>query len=177
MPDQGSRRGAANVAIPLMVLSFGLIAGFLWWLSQNAEGTEPVIVEQPDATPTLDVSGATEVTATQLRLEAATFEGQRVLVSDVGVASSVGDQAFFLDLPQTPFLVRLGAELVAAGTLVPSGTVSVVGTLLAMNDSIVTDWSGSGSISDNDRLMVEFASHFIEAVRLTEAAGGAPPAP
>ena len=179
MRDQGSRRGAANLSIPLMVLAFGLIAGFLWWLSQNAESTEVVVDELPTSTPAPNAGGAaTDVTADQLRLEPATFTGQRVRVADVPVASAVGTQAFFLDLPQTPFLVKLSSELVARGEQVPTGAVTVVGTLTAMNDSIVGDWAGSGAISEGDRILVEFATHFIEANVVTPAGGASgPPAP
>ena len=94
-------------------------------------------------------------------------------VSNVTVASKVGEQAFFLDLPQTPFLVKLGPQLVAQGTQVPSGAVTVVGTLRAMNDSIIKDWVSGGSIPEADQILVEFATHFIEAIQVRPSAGGA----
>jgi len=176
MRDLGSRRGAANLSIPLMVLAFGLMAGFLWWLNQNAASSAVPVEEGPDTVVAPSAgAGATEVTAEQLRLEPGTFTGQLVRVSNVPVASAVGTQAFFLDLPQTPFLVKLpaGQQLPSSGS-----AVSVVGTLTATNDSIVNDWVGSGAISEGDRILVEFATHFIQARVVTPASGaGGTPTP
>lgn len=170
MRDLGSRRGAANLSIPLMILAFGLMAGFLWWLNQKAVPTEVALEEQADTATAVDLgANATEVSADQLRLQPGNFVDQLVKVSNVSVASSVGTQAFFLDLPQTPFLVKFSRDMVSAGAQVPTGGVTVVGTLKAMNDSIVGDWVGRGLISEGDRILVEFATHFIEAIQVTPA--------
>jgi len=174
MGDLGARRGAASLAVPLMLVSFLLIGLFLWWLSRNAESTEVAIEEQPDSAE-MAITEGTEVTAEQLRAGADQFAGQLVRIS-APVASAVGTQAFFLDLPQAPFLVKLDTTLVARGQALPTGNVTVVGTLRAMNDSIVSDWVGDGVIRPSDQPLVEFATHFIEASRV-QARGGASQSP
>jgi hypothetical protein len=168
MTDSASRRGAANFAPVLMILSFLLMAAFLAWLGMTSEGTEPVVVEEQ--APTVESMDSVEmaaapVTADELRLDPAGYVGQSVRI-EAPVASGVGPEAFFLDLPQSPFLVKMDSALVASGRRVPQGGVTVTGTVLAMNDSIVSDWAGKGVISESDRPLVEFATHFIEASRV-----------
>lgn len=171
----GSRRGAANLGLPLMVLTFLLLGGFMYWLYSTAEPTQPAVVEEVEEPQ--DTFVGTTVPAEELKTGAEAYEGQSVRLAGVEVSSTMGAQAFFVDLPAsqnlpaTPFLVR---ALPGAGTRVANGSsVTVSGTLMAMTDSIVADWVEARIISENDRLLVEFASHFIEAdqVETTEAAG------
>ena len=52
MPDNASRRGAADLGMPLMIVAFLVIGGFMWWLSGQAEAEraalEVVEAEAPD---------------------------------------------------------------------------------------------------------------------------------
>jgi hypothetical protein len=160
-----------------MLVTFVLMGGFLYWLYLNATPTpSPEMVEQ-DESPEVEVGpGAAVVDVTILETAAGQYEGQRVELPSVDVASPVGQEAFFVDLPRTPFLVKMGPEMVAEGAPIPTGKVTVVGTVMAMNDSIIDAWSTAGVISAGDRPIVEFATHFIEATRVTAAAEGANPA-
>lgn len=175
-----SRRGAANLGLPLMVVTFLLVGGFMYWLYVTAEPTQPqevdVVEEQPD-----DFVGIS-VTPEELKTGAENFVGEYVRLRDVPVSSTMGSQAFFVDLPAsealpaTPFLVRMTPDAVAAGAAVGMGDMAtVIGTVFTMSDSIVSDWVGSGVVSANDQLLVEFATHFIEAAEVdsTPAAGTA----
>jgi len=175
MADIGSRRGAANIGFPLMLLTFLLLGGFMYWLYVTAEPTQPAVVEEVEEPE--DTFAGTTVPAEELKTGAQMYEGQSVRLAGVEVSSTMGAQAFFVDLPAseslpaTPFLIR---ALPDAGPRAAMGSsVTVSGILMPMTDSIVTDWVGAGIISENDRLLVEFASHFIEAdqVQTTEAAG------
>ena len=162
MTTIGARRGASS-SLPLMLVTFVLVGGFLFWLYTNSEPTSgPEVVEESAAVPA--GPEATDADVTTLESAPQQYEGTVIRVRGVNVASPVGSQAFFVDLPRTPFLVKMGPELVAQGVAVPSGTVDVVGTLMAMNDSIISAWTADGSISEGDRPIVEFATHFIEAV-------------
>jgi len=158
------------MAIPLMVVSFILFGGLLWWLYQTAEPTQPPVVDESGETSSLE--GGTEVDPGALAVGPGQFEGQLVRLSNVTVASAVGAQAFFVDLPQTPFLIRMDTALVARGMTVVAGEqVDLVGMLMSMTDSIVSDWFVSGAITDADRPLVEFASHFIEAQQVQTSGG------
>ena len=179
MRDQRSRLGAANLTIPLMLLTFLAIAGFMWWLSQNAEttsvsldaGTEGDSVTVPQAG-----GGGVVVTEDNLKTAPAQFEGQVVSIT-LPVAMAVGTQAFFLDVTDAPFLVKLSDALIQQGQAVPQGDVTVTGPLMAMTDSIRQDWLSKGIIPPSDEILVEFATHFIEARTVAAAAPSAPPAP
>jgi hypothetical protein len=170
MTSLGSRRGAANLGLPLMLATFVLIAGFMYWLSVTAEPTQPAVEEVVEDEPTQTVRG-TLVPVDDLKVATITsYEGQLIRVEDVILSSSMGDQTFFVDLPETdnlpaqPFLIRLGADSTGAVGEVPEmgSFITVVGMLTPMSDSIVSDWLASGSISENDQLLVEFATHFVE---------------
>jgi hypothetical protein len=159
-----------------MLLSFVLLGGFLYWLSATAEPTQPPVMVEED-----DEDGGMTGTTVQPGMLAATpqdYEGQTVRVADVAVPQAVGPRAFFVELTsQSPFLVRMDSSLVARGMEVPSGqTVTVIGTVHAMNDSIATAWESAGDITAGERPLVDFATHFILAqqVRARPAAGGNP---
>ena len=49
MANFGSRRGFADkLALPLMILAFLVVVGFLYWLNVTAEPTQVAIVEEED---------------------------------------------------------------------------------------------------------------------------------
>ena len=185
MADTGSRRGASNMGVPLMLLTFLLIGGFMYWLYVTAEPPEPVVMEEVDEEPEM-VSGVAEVDPQALKTAADSFTGSEVRLVGVAVSQMIGDQAFFVDLPQNdtlpaqPFLVRMTPDLAATGASTAYGDrVTVEGPVVSMSDSIIADWVASGVISENDQILVEFSTHFIEAQRVNVAggAGGAPDGP
>ena len=183
MADSGSRRGASNMGVPLMLLTFLLIGGFMYWLYVTAEPTEPVAVEEMDEEPEEMASGVAQVDPEALKTGADDFTGSEVRLVGVQVSQMIGNQAFFVDLPQTdslpaqPFLVRMSPDLTATGASAARGDrLTVEGDLLAMSDSIIADWVANGIISENDQILVEFSTHFIEAdqVNVTRGGGSAP---
>jgi hypothetical protein len=180
MGDQRSRLGAASFSIPLMVATFLLIAGFFGWLIQNAQTTSVMLnrvcVGVSVTVPPASGGGGVAVTEDQLKTTPAQFEGQVVSIS-LPVAMAVGTQAFFLDVTDAPFLVKLSDALLQQGQAVPQGQVTVTGPLMAMTDSIRQDWLSKGIIPQADEILVEFATHFIEARTIAAAAPSAPPAP
>jgi hypothetical protein len=171
MAHSASRRGVSGLAIPLMLLSFILLGGFLYWLRVTAEPTQPPMIEEGE----VDTSsaGATDVAPTALNAATGQYVGQRVRLAGVEVASPVGAHAFFVNLtPQVPFLVKMDSSLVARGMAQPTGRVTVVGAVHAMTDSIIDLWTREGAVTAGDRPVVEFATYFIEAESITPAAGG-----
>ncbi len=171
MAQNGTRRGSTNLTIPLMLGAFVLMGVFLYWLSITAIPTAPP--EIVEAEPEGEMIQAVAVDAQALQSGASGYVGLTVRLADVHVASAVGPKAFFVDLPGTPFLVRMGPELAAAGEPVPTGTVTVVGDVMEMNDSTISAWAEAGDISSNDRPVVEFATHYIQAVQIRPSGGGA----
>ena len=177
----GSRRGEANLGLPLMLLTFLMLGGFMYWLYVTAEPTAPAVAEVMEE-PEDDYLGTT-VTPEDLKTGVDSYVGQEIRLRGVNVSQLLGAQAFFVDLPAsealpaTPFLVRMSGDLAAGGMSVAmADETTLIGTLHTMSDSVVSDWSESGTLGDNDRLLVEFATHFIEANEI-EITGGAEEAP
>ena len=179
MAEKSSRRGAVDMGVVLMVLSFVVIGFFLYWLQGQAaiERATATVVEDTAAVMPGDDddSGATAVAAAELVTGdgAGAYEGQVVRVEPTQVASALGQQGFWLDAPQSPFLVSYSPELLADSVVAaPGSTVTVTGTVLAMNDSIAASWLEAGRIGEGDQLAASFASYFIEAQRIQTAPRG-----
>ena len=175
MLDLGSRRGAAEkAALPLMIVAFLGIAGFLYWLNVTAVGTTTAVVTAPEEDPFAD---AIPVTTSSLETNPLQFEGALLRVPDITVVSRVGDQAFWTQLPnEENFFVKMGPELTgdSVPVMVSSGETAsfVVGTLRIMNDSTLDAWEGQGAFENTPtgRLEAEFADIFLELVHFEPSA-------
>ena len=180
MADNDSRRGATNLGTPLMIVAVAVIGGFMFWLSgqtaadraqrQATADSIAAAEEERRATP-----GVTTVAAISLQMDATPYEGQVVRVEDLPVASTLGSQGYWLEMPnRNPFLVSLSPQVRNQGVTAEAGDLATVeGRVVAINDSVLTAWTDAGTIADGDRLAAEFATHFIEASRLQVVPGGA----
>lgn len=174
MATLGCRRGFADkLALPLMIVSFVIVVGFLYWLNVTAEPTEVVIVEET----TEEGSGASAILSVEDFL--ANPEGQIdavVEVTGARVASRLGAQAFWIGPDDRPYLVKMGPSVVEAGTQVlVESMVNITGTVYMMSDSVLTSWDSLGVFANpGDRIVAEFATSFLEASAVERrAAGGA----
>jgi len=172
MATLGSRRGfAEKLSLPLMLVSFLILGGFLYWLSITAEPTEVVIVEEgPD-----EGSGASAILSVTDFL--ANPEGQIdavVEVTGARIASRLGNQAFWIGPDDQPYLVKMGPAVVEAGTQVlVESTVNITGTVYMMSDSVLTAWDALGVFgNEGDRIVAEFATSFLEAADVRTMPGG-----
>jgi hypothetical protein len=181
MADNASRRGATNLGMPLMILAFATIGGFLYWL--NAQATQDLADRQAYADSVAAAEEAERnrpplIGAERIQMDASGFEGQDIRLEALPVASVLGSQGFWLQMPNgNPFLMSVGGDVSIEGGEIQPGSVEidVTGRLLAMNDSVLTAWTDAGSIGDGDRLAAEFATHFIEAQELVVAPVSAAP--
>jgi len=174
MVNVGSRRGFADkLALPLMILSFLVVVGFLYWLNVTAEPTQVAIVEEEEDRP----SGASAIlNVDDFLADAVQYEGRLVEVTGARVASKLGPQAFWIGPDDTPFLVKMDSALVAEGqSVLAEQRVDLTGTVFTMSDSVHAAWDAQGAFpTDGDRLVAEFAigSPFLEVVAV-ERSGGA----
>lgn len=176
MADNASRRGATDLSMPLAIAAAVVIGGFFYWLNVQVRAERALDIVE-DTMEADDMNAAPTITAAELRGDLTALVGQEVTVEPLPVASLLGTQGFWLELPQQPFLVSLSDSLRMEGVTVQMGQqVSVTGTVHAVNDSVLTAWTESGTINENDRIVAEFATHFIEAsgVRTAPGPGGAP---
>ena len=158
-------RDGARRAAPLMFLGLVTMIGC---------GDKPAADAAMDTEPAVEVPlmpESTEIQAEQLQTGAAAFRGQVVRVNGVRVMSLLGTKGFWVELPnKNPFLVRTEDD----ATVEVQQTLDIVGTVIAVNESILADWVASGSISENEKLTAEFATDFIEAEMVMPAAASAP---
>jgi hypothetical protein len=125
---------------------------------------EAAVEEAPAEAPAAPaMPEATVIQATELATNAARHEGSSVRLNGLTVTSAVGTSAVFVELPTspapTPFLIFFPAPPVPAA----GRSVDVVGTVKPVTPELVNGWVSSGAITENDRLMVEFASYYLES--------------
>jgi hypothetical protein len=174
MADNASRRGAANLGVPLMIAAFIVIGGFMYWLNlQAAEQEAAQMIEEETPEEVVTIEGAVLVDPVEIQLDATAYEGQMITLDGLTVASNLGTQGFWLEMPNgNPFLVALNADLMAQGATAGTGDEpTVTGIVLPVNDSVLDAWSMAGTISEGDRLAAEFATHFMDAVQVLNAGG------
>ena len=174
MADNASRRGAVDMGTILMVAAFAVIGGFMYWLSGQAAAERELAIVEDTVPVEEDFGGILTVTGEDIQMDATPYEGQEIRLENFEVQSALGTQGFWLGMPNgNPFLVSMSAEVMAEGIAVAQGnTASVVGTVYAMNDSTLTAWTEAATISEGDRIVAEFASHYLEAVNVAVAGGG-----
>jgi hypothetical protein len=172
MGDKASRSGAANLGMPLMIVAFLAIFGFLYWLNlqgQALEAEKQAAIREAAAADSAESDlGAISIEASQIQMDASPYEGQMVRLDSLPVASGLGSQGFWLEMPnKNPFLVSLSDAVKADSVKVSSGeVVTVIGTIRVMSDSVLNAWSTVGSIGEGDRLAAEFATHYLDAARV-----------
>ncbi|MCG6956318.1 MAG: hypothetical protein LJF04_10055 [Gemmatimonadetes bacterium] len=179
MAHKASRRGAVNLGMPLMIVAFLIMLGFLYWLflqSQAQKAEEAVQMQEAAAEKASTYPDAASVTGGELQQDASPLVGKLVKVEPLSVASKLGTQGFWLNLPNNnPFLVSLDDSLRADSISVQAGEkVMVVGTIRAMSDSAVNSWVSSGTIGEGDKLAAEFATHYLQAVHVQVMDEGVP---
>ncbi len=179
MGQNASRRGAANLGMPLMIAAFVVVGVFMYWLYMQSEAERQlelqeaarVAAEQAER----DAMGQI-LDVTALQMDASPYMGRIISVEDAAVAGRLGTQGVWLEMPNgNPFLVSFSEGVKAEGVSVDAGqTATITGTVLAMSDSVATAWVASGSISEGDQLAAQFATHFLDASRV-RVTGTVPP--
>ena len=166
-----SEKGASeSMALPLMILTFVLVAGFLYWLSVTAEPTQVAIVEEDDPA---DMASGAAVSWDAFGADPQSYAGREISLSRVEISSLLGTQAFWTQLPnETPYLFKMGDQLVTDGMVVAVGDLGdITGMVHMMSDSVLNAWEAAGAFPDPvNRIEAEFATSFFEATTLAVAA-------
>lgn len=176
MSHNASRRGAADMGTILMIAAFAVIGFFMFWLNGQAadeRAAREVIEETPEETidPTIPEVRLGDI---ENGFNADDFVGQTVTTPTMDVASLLGTQGFWVNTPSGPFLVTWSPELMAEGATVNQGDrVVVVGEMRAMDMSAIDAWATQGTITENDRIVAEFATHLVRAETVQVEDGGA----
>jgi len=178
MTHQASRRGAVNLGTVLMIAAFAVIAGFIYWLSLQAAAERAAVeVAETEETQQEESAGSEVMVSlgealTTPDMEA--FVGEEIRGVGYEVASSLGKQGFWVNTASgNPFLVSWSESQIAEGATVAAGdTVTVVGEMMRMEPSVLDAWTAAGTISETDRIVAEFATHFVAASDVDVTSGG-----
>ncbi|MDE2761731.1 MAG: hypothetical protein OXQ94_13535 [Gemmatimonadota bacterium] len=141
-----SRAGAAKLGIPLMITSFVMVAGFLFWLSVTAKPTEVVLPDPEDIFENV-------VSLADFSVDPRGYIGEAVSLEGVRLGERFGNHFRWINLPDAQnnaFLLHwsdsLRADTTIALTTLASGTiVSLSGIVTNTTDSIVEEWSAAGA--------------------------------
>jgi hypothetical protein len=153
-----------------MIVAVLMVAGLMVWLRVATEPTAVAVAEDPAGGD--EAGGLVSITLDDLAQDVSRFQGRQVRLADVRVASPMGAQSFWVELPNgSPYLIRVRPEVLAGGfTIQSGGVVTVTGTIHAMSDSVLAAWQQEGAIADEgQKAEAQFAVTFLEA---TEAVPG-----
>jgi hypothetical protein len=144
---------------------------FLVWISMAAQPAQIVAVTEEDTTAAAPELTGEVVTPAALAADTDTLQDRDLLLQNVPVAATMGQQAFWIDLPnQTPYLIKLGEQLTAAGVTFQSGdTVDIAGRIQPMTDSVISAWLSAGAITQNQEAEARFATSFLQATNVRPA--------
>jgi hypothetical protein len=135
-----------------------------------AQPSARVAVAEEDTAAASAMTGEA-ITLQNLADSATAYQNREVALPPVRVAAKMGEQAFWIDLPnQQPFLIRLGTQPVAAGITVTQGeAVALSGRVLPMTDSVIRAWVAAGTISADQEAEAQFAMSYLEASNIRRA--------
>lgn len=177
MADNASRRGATNLGMPLMILAFATIGGFVFWLNSQVGNELNIRQAYADSIAAAEEEEANRpplISAERIQMDASPFDGSLIRLEEVPVASTLGTQGYWLEMPNgNPFLISVAPSVEVVGGDIEAGhDVWLTGRVTAVSDSVLDAWTGAGTIGDGDRLAAEFATYFIEVLQLRVAPGG-----
>lgn len=174
MPENASRRGAADMGMILMIAAFAVMGGFMYWINGQAadERAKRPVVEAPveEADPGIPdvLFGDNEGTVFP-----EDYLGQVIRIAEREVLSMLGTQGFWVATPSgNPFLITWNEALMAEGRTVAQGDIiTVEGETREMDPSAIAAWVTAQTISENDQLMAEFAIHYLRAQNVDVTGG------
>jgi len=178
MPDNNSRRGAVDMGLILMISAFAVMGGFMYWINGQAVAERANrVVEEVPVEETNDGVPDVRLGDIQVGADAEDFVGQVIRGVGYEVASMLGTQGFWVATPSgNPFLIIWSDELLAEGASVGQGDiVTAVGEITVMDMAMIDTWATAETITDSDRIVAEFATHYLMAqdVEVTTPASGA----
>ena len=145
------------------------VIGLMVWLASQDVEEGPVAVEEESAVVAEGATtGAEAAELTAIAAAPATFEGRPVQVNGVNVAASLGTRTFWADVPgANPFLVVLAPAVANPEAAAIGSTVGLQGTVVPVTPELISEWVQQGALNEGARAEAEFATHAIQAERLT----------
>ena len=159
MAGSSGFRGTSSL---LMVVAVAAMAGFLYWVYQEAQAVEsslqPTMEDTASATPT-------DVTTASLAADPAGAVGRSTVLDSVEVDRTLGRGVFTVFLNDSVFYpILMDAQLLQRGATVYGGDrVTVEGRFYTLNDSIVQEWVNRGAVDSTSRGDIPAVASFMLA--------------
>jgi hypothetical protein len=163
-----SRAGAAELGVPLMITSFLVVAGFMYWLSVTAEPTEIVLAEPEELFENA-------VTFPDFAAGPGEYVGQLVSLEGIEVGYPYGNHFRWINLPDAnnnSYLLHFSDSLRADTTFALSSvsqgmTVSVTGAVVETTDSVVDAWEVAGAFKSEVEKLVVHSTYYLNFIEVT----------
>lgn len=162
----GSRAGAAQIGPLMMLVSFALVAGFLYWLSVTAKPTEIIPTEKREAL-TENV-----VTFAAFSASPTNYVGDTIGLRNITMGAAFGSHGRWITLQDAnshgyivyfPDLVRMDSASfyheIAEGTV-----VSLSGVVVETTDSVLGAWEAAGSFTTEMDQMLAEATRYLNFI-------------
>jgi hypothetical protein len=154
----------------LMIMAFTVIGGFMYWLNGRAAAERQLQLDAAAAFAAAEEAAAAATVETvaigDIEVDPTPYIGTK-LRSEGAVASMLGTQGFWLATPSgNPFLVSWPEETSGGLPVAMGDTIAVEGVVTEMQELTLVEWSTAQTISDIDRMVAEFATHYIAADRV-----------
>lgn len=152
-----------------------LVLGFMVWLTMTSEPSVVAEVQEDTAPPAPSAPpapAAEVVTAQQFEDSLETYAGREVALADVIVASKMGSQILWVELPSgATFPVK--AEPAAAEGVTPESRVTVTGRVEEKTAAVLDAWEGAGVLEGPEqRTQAESGTYYIEATAIRPSGDG-----
>ena len=165
-----SGKGSSGaVGMALMVMTFLTVGGFLWWLTgRSEEYVMSISVQDVEVEEGEDFSSATVVPVDVFGANPMGQADMLIQVNELTVQSLLDSEAFFVEVAGQPYMVKMSESLVADSVSIAMGeSVSVIGRVYQMTDSVADSWVASGSLSEANKIVATCSESFLEALDVT----------
>lgn len=162
---------SGTLNIPLMILAFLAMAGFLYWLNISSEPTQIAVAEENQMDVML--AEATTLSPVALGADMADYEGELIRVPNIAVSELLGGRAFWFEVATgedetQPVFVSFHSQFIDDDFQVVSGDVlTLTGNIRAMSSDVIEAMEGQGVFTEEgQRGQVEAMDYYVEAVHM-----------
>ena len=159
MAGSSGFRGTSSL---LMVVAVAAMAGFLYWVYQQAQSVDSSL--QATMQDTASTTNG-PLTASSLAADPAGAVGRSAALDSVEVGQALGRGVFTVSLNDTvTYPILMDAQLLQRGATVYGGdVVTVEGRFYTLNDSIVQEWVSRGAVDSVSRGDIPAVASFMLA--------------
>ncbi|MDH3297310.1 MAG: hypothetical protein OEM23_01130 [Gemmatimonadota bacterium] len=157
--------GSRGASLWLSILSVLLVAGFLYWLTLQAQAIENEVPVVTDDAP----AELMDFIPAQLAAEPGSVVGQEGVLRDIGVAARLGRGVITVDLDGTAtYPILLSSDLIQRGTQIIRGDrVTAYGRAYTLNDSIRAVWVRQSAVDAANETAIPMSTSFVLADSIT----------